>query len=69
MSDNSKQDSREVARGLRSKMDDLVGELRQQIGTVDDPSARALFETSAEVIIGLRTAFEHFENKSEEAWR
>jgi hypothetical protein len=38
-------------------------------GKVDDPRAKALFETSAEVLTGLVTAFEHYDNKSEPAWK
>jgi len=36
---------------------------------VDEPKARALFETAAEVITGLDTAFQHYEEKREHAWR
>jgi hypothetical protein len=35
---------------------------------MDEPKAQALFETAAEVITGLDTAFKHFEEKSEKAW-
>ncbi|HEX6385275.1 MAG TPA: hypothetical protein VF177_11445 [Anaerolineae bacterium] len=36
---------------------------------VNDPKAEALFETAAEVLGGLKTAFEHYEQSSEEAWQ
>jgi hypothetical protein len=39
------------------------------VGKVDDPKAQALFETTAEVLGGLVVAFEHFERRSEAAWR
>jgi len=35
----------------------LVDPLRQDISKVDDPKAKALFETSAEVLRGLAKAF------------
>jgi hypothetical protein len=33
-----------------------------------DPQAEAMFETAAEVIGGLKQAFDHYEKK-EKAWR
>jgi hypothetical protein len=39
------------------------------VGNVEEPRAEALFETTAEVLGGLKKAFEHYEEKSEEAWR
>ena len=43
--------------------------IREDITKVADPKAQALFETSAEVLGGLITAYEHFEQRSEAAWR
>lgn len=43
--------------------------IRDDITKVDDPKAQALFETSAEVLNGLITAYEHFERRSEAAWK
>ena len=42
---------------------------RQDVGKVSEPKAQALFETTAEVCLGLATAFEHYEQQSEPAWR
>jgi hypothetical protein len=36
---------------------------------MEDRSAKALFETSAEVLTGLTKAFSDFETKSEPAWK
>lgn len=47
----------------------LINHLRQDIAKVDDPAAKALFETSAEVLIGLEKAFSDYESKSEPAWK
>jgi hypothetical protein len=47
----------------------LIAHLREDIGKVKEPKAQALFETAAEVLTGLRTAFEHYERGSEEAMR
>jgi hypothetical protein len=54
---------------VRQRFDDLVTHLREDVKKVDDPHARAMFETAAEVISGLSTAFSHFEQKSEVAWK
>jgi hypothetical protein len=50
-------------------MEELINHLREDVKKVDDPQAKALFEVSAEVLEGLQRAFEHFETKSEKAWR
>jgi hypothetical protein len=41
--------------------------LREDIGKVQEQKAQALFETAAEVLGGLRTAFDHYEHKAEPA--
>jgi hypothetical protein len=41
--------------------------IREDITKVNDPKAQALFETSAEVLGGLITAYEHFEQRNEAA--
>lgn len=69
MKDLQTSDAGEHSRNIRSEMQELVDYLRRDIGKVDDPKAKALFETSAEVIKGLITAFSHYEEKSEEAWK
>ena len=47
----------------------LIEHLREDIEKVDDPSAKALFETSAEVLVGLEKAFSDYESKTEPAWK
>jgi hypothetical protein len=69
MKDLQTSDPREHAQNIRSGMQEMVDHLRKDIGKVDEPQAKALFETSAEVIQGLITAFSHYEEKSEEAWK
>jgi hypothetical protein len=36
---------------------------------VDDPRAKAMFETAAEVLLGLDKAFADYEEGAEAAWR
>lgn len=69
MEDLRTTDPREHSRNIRSEIENLVNHLRKDINKVEGPQAKALFETSAEVLNGLITAFKHFEEKSEEAWK
>jgi len=48
---------------------ELIDHLRGDIGKMTEPKAQALFETTAEVISGLGTAFKHYAQKSENAWK
>jgi len=63
------QDPRRHVQNVQQKLEDLIRHLRQDVGRVDDPKAEALFETTAEVLGGLKTAYQHFSRRSEEAWR
>jgi len=62
-------DPRHHTMKLRNMLRDVAQHAREDVGKVDDPKAKALFETTAEVLLGLSTAYEHFEDRSEEAWR
>ena len=59
----------EVTIQIRSQLNDTIVALRNHIEKMDDPRGQALFETSAEVLEGLVKAFEHYEQRSEEAGR
>ena len=54
-----------VKGGLRA----LMSHLREDVKNVDDPKAKALFETAAETLGGLLSAFEDYEAGDEAAWR
>lgn len=53
---------------VRGQLDELIKHLREDITKVKEPQAKALFETTAEVLGGLVKAFEHYEEASEAAW-
>jgi hypothetical protein len=55
-----------IAQGLISV---LVTHLRQDLKRVDEPRFQALLETSAEVLTGLKTAFAHYDEGREAAWK
>jgi hypothetical protein len=48
---------------------ELIQHLREDTKKVDEPKAKALLETAAEVISGLDTVFEHYEQSREPAWK
>ena len=54
---------------IKAKMRQLIDHLREDVGKVTEPKARALFETSAEVLTGLVKAFDDYEKRGEETWR
>jgi len=54
---------------IKEEFAKLSHHLREDVGKVDDPKAKALFEVSAEVIDGLQKAFTDYEEKNEEAWQ
>ncbi|MCB8945728.1 MAG: hypothetical protein H6658_18425 [Ardenticatenaceae bacterium] len=62
-------DPRHHTQKIQSRLDTLIKDLRQNTQQIDEPQALALFETSAEVLEGLKTAFSHYEQKAEAAWR
>lgn len=62
-------DPRHHTRKIKEMLHGSMQHMRDDIAKVADPKAQALFETSAEVLGGLITAYEHFEQRSEAAWR
>jgi hypothetical protein len=54
---------------IKKEFRTLIDHLREDVEKVDDPSAKALFETSAEVLGGLEKAFSDYESKTEPAWK
>ena len=57
------------ANNVQRMLTDVVDHLRADLALIREPKAQALFETAAEVLLGLRTAFQHYETGEEEALR
>jgi len=53
---------------IQQKLEELIQHTREDVERVDEPRFQALLETTAEVLTGLKTAFQHYGNKSERAW-
>ena len=62
-------DPRHHTANIKGMLDDLIHHLREDISKVDEPRAQVLFETTAEVLEGLKTAYEHYEEGEERAFR
>jgi hypothetical protein len=62
-------DPRHHTRKIKTKLDGLVAHLRDDVGRVDEPRAKVLFEVTAEVLIGLSKAFDDYEQRSESAFQ
>lgn len=53
---------------MQTRLQELSDHLRQDIEKVDEPQLQAMFETTAEVLKGLKKAFSDYEQKNEGAW-
>lgn len=62
-------DARHHVSKLRDMLDEIAQHARHDIDKVSDPKAQALFETTAEVVLGLRKAYDDFEEGTEAAWK
>jgi hypothetical protein len=62
-------DPRFRAERVKGMLRDAMDRARQDIVELEDVQARALFETTAEVLGGLVNSFEHYEAGTEPAWR
>jgi hypothetical protein len=54
---------------MERMLSETISHLRADLNRIEEPKAQALFETAAEVLTGLRTAFQHYEGGTEEAMR
>jgi hypothetical protein len=62
-------DPRHHTRKMQTRLQEVIDHLRSDIDKVDEPQLKAMFETSAEVLGGLKKAFSDYEQKNESAWR
>jgi archaellum component FlaG (FlaF/FlaG flagellin family) len=56
-------------RNMQKAFKEQVDNLREDIKIIEDPQCKAMFETAAEVLLGLIKAFEDYERKEESAWK
>ena|SRR5579885_2938037 len=54
---------------LQARLAEIIDHMRADISRVSEARFQALLETSAEVLGGLRTAFQDYDHHQEPAWR
>jgi len=69
MKDLDTSDPKAHSQNIKKELQALADHMRKDITRVDDPRAKALFETGAEVLLGLKTAFSDYGKGEEEAWQ
>ena len=69
MASESDRDPRHHTQKMQSRLQEIIDHLRGDISKVDEPKLQAMFETSAEVLTGLKKTFSDYEQKNESAWR
>jgi hypothetical protein len=62
-------DPRHHTQQMQRRLAELTAHLREDIAEVSEPQLKAMFETAAEVLIGLGKAFGDYQKKNEAAWR
>jgi hypothetical protein len=65
----SRSDPRHHTQQMQQRLQETADHLREDIQKVDEPQLRAMFETAAEVLLGLKKAFADYERKNEPAWK
>ncbi len=68
-SQSQERDPHHHVRKVASELQELIDHLRSDIEKIDEPRCKAMFETSAEVLDGLKKALHDYDTKSEPAWR
>ncbi|HWG21876.1 MAG TPA: hypothetical protein VG225_15200 [Terracidiphilus sp.] len=68
-SNSNENDPQHHTAKIREMLTGLADHVRADVDKVSDPKAQALFETTAEVLLGLRKAYEDFDQRSEKAWK
>jgi hypothetical protein len=69
MASEADRDPRHHTQKMQKRLQEIIDHLRADVGKVDEPQLEAMFETSAEVLSGLKKAFSDYEQKKESAWR
>jgi len=69
MASSTSQDPNVHVQKMERELSQIRDHLREDIGKVDDPQFKAMFETAAEVLGGLTKAFRDYQLKNEKAWQ
>jgi hypothetical protein len=69
MANESERDPRHHTQKMQGRLQELIDHLRSDVDKVSEPKLKAMFETSAAVLVGLKKTFRDYELKNESAWR
>jgi hypothetical protein len=69
MAGEADRDPRHHTKKMQQRMQEIITHLREDVGKVDEPQLKAMFETAAEVLGGLSKTFSDYEQKNESAWK
>ena len=67
--EDDENDPRHHTANIKAMLTEVIEHAREDVDKVSEPRAQALFETTAEVLQGLVTAYQHYESNSERAWQ
>ncbi|MCC7023095.1 MAG: hypothetical protein IT338_09715 [Thermomicrobiales bacterium] len=62
-------DPRHHTANIKAMLKETADHAREDVTKIDDPRAKALFETTREVLNGLVKAYDDYEKGTEPAWR
>ena len=63
------ENTRSLITNTSQMLDRLISQVREDITQAREPKAQALFETTAEVLLGLKKAYDDYKSGSERAWQ
>ena len=63
------ENTRTLITNTSQMLDRLINQVREDITQAREPKAQALFETTAEVLLGLKKAYDDYKSGSERAWQ
>lgn len=66
---NLEGDPADYSRNIQRLLSELIIHTRDNVERVNEPRFRALMETTAQVLSGLKSAYEHYDEAREPAWQ
>ncbi|MDF1631406.1 hypothetical protein [Mycoplana sp. MJR14] len=62
-------DPRHLVDKVQTRLQEAMDDMRKDVEHVDEPQMKAMLETAAEILGGLKKAFGDYEKENEAAWR
>jgi hypothetical protein len=69
MAASASSDPKHHVEKMEHRLQEIRDHLKEDIGKIDEPQCKAMFETAAEVLGGLTKAFHDYQQKNEKAWQ